>query len=128
MDKKALEERDIKEAEKLIKALDKSKFKVRAAMWFYLTDSDEWRLIIASPFVEENGPKWAYNFVQKELARLTPHLNITLKDISVLSPKDELIKILRKGIRIGPGISGIRFSRNVINNILIEDAYIFRLL
>jgi hypothetical protein len=128
MDKTSLVEKDIKEAKRLIKALDESEFEVRAALWFYLTESDEWRLLIASPFVEQNGLKKSYNFIQEVLAKLSPPSKISLKEISVLSPQDELISLLRVGIRTGPGISDIRFSRNVINNRLIEDAYIYRLL
>jgi len=128
MDKTSLVEKDIEEAKRLIKALDESQFEVKAALWFYLIDSDEWRLLIASPFVEENGPKRAYNFIQRELARMSPSSKISLKEISVLSPQDDLINLLRKAIRTGPGISGIRFTRNVIDNRFIEDAYIYRLL
>ena len=118
---------DIKDGERLIKALDESQFEVRAAMWFYMTDSDEWLLLIASPYVEENGPKKSYNFIQKELAKFTPPSEISLKNISVLSPNHDLISLLRIAIRTGPGISGIRYTRNVVNNRLIEDAYIYRM-
>lgn len=127
MDKTVLVDTDIKDGERLIKALDESQFEVRAAMWFYMIDSDEWLLLIASPYVEENGPKKSYNFIQKELAKLTPPSEISLKNISVLSPNHDLISLLRIAIRTGPGISGIRFTRNVVNNRLIEDAYIYRM-
>jgi hypothetical protein len=127
MDKTALVEKDIQEGKGLIEALDKADFQVEAAIWFYLTDSGEWRLLIASPFVEKNGPKKAYSFIQAVLAQLSPPSGISLKDISVLSPKHHLISLLRIAIRTGPGISGIRFTRNVINNTLIEDAYIYRI-
>jgi len=90
MDKTSLVEKDIEEAKRLIKALDESQFEVKAALWFYLIDSDEWRLLIASPFVEENGPKRAYNFIQRELARMSPSSKISLKEISVLSPQDDI--------------------------------------
>ncbi|MBA7490512.1 hypothetical protein ES702_01050 [subsurface metagenome] len=128
MDKTVLVEKYIQEGKRLIEALDKAGFQVEAAMWFYLTDSDEWRLLIASPFVEKNGPKKAYSFIQSVLAQLSPSSEISLKDISVLSPKHHLISLLRIAIRTGPGISGIRFTRNVINSTLIEDAYIYRIL
>jgi len=127
MGRKILVEKDIEEGKRLIEALDKANFGVKAALWFYLTDSDEWRLIIASPYEEENGPKMAYSFIQREQKKLTPPIDIFLKDISVLSPNNDLINLLKVAIRTGPGISGIRFTRNVINNILIEDAHIYRM-
>jgi hypothetical protein len=128
MDTTILVEKGIREGKGLIEALDKEGFQVEAAIWFYFTDSGEWRLLIASPFVEKDGPKKAYSFIGSVLAKLAPPYEISLKDISVVSPKHHLITLLRKAIRTGPGLSGIRFTRNVINNTLIEDAYIYRIL
>lgn len=128
MDKTALVERDIEGGERLIVGLDDAGFQVYAAVWFYLSDSDEWRLLLASPFVEKEGPKKAYSFIQSVLKRLSPPSEISLKDISVLSPSHHLIRLLRMAIHTGPGISGIRFTRNVIDNTLIEDTYIYRIL
>jgi len=123
-----LVERDIQEGKDLIEALDKTEFKVDASLWFYSSDSDEWRLLIASPFVEENGPRKSYGFIRSVLAQPSPPSGISLKNVSVLSPKNQLIKLLKTAISTGPDIAGIRFTRNVINNTLIEDAYIYRIL
>jgi hypothetical protein len=128
MDTTALVEKGIPEGKRLIEALDKADFQVQAAIWFYLTDAGEWRLLIASPFVEKDGPKKAYSFIQSVLAQLSPPPEISLKDVSLVTPKHHLISLLRVAIRTGPKISGIRFTRNVINNTLIEDAYIYRIL
>ena len=128
MDKTVLVERDIQEGKDLIEALDKTEFKVDASLWFYSSDSDEWRLLIASPFVEENGPRKSYGFIRSVLTQPSPPSGISLKNVSVLSPKHQLIKLLRMAITTGPGISNIRFTRNVVSNTLIEDAYIYRIL
>ena len=128
MDKTALVERDIQEGKDLIEALDKTEFEVDASLWFYSPDSDEWRLLIASPFVEENGPRKSYGFIRSVLTRPSPTSEISLKSVSVLNPKHQLIKLLKTVFSTGPDITGIRFTRNVINNTLIEDAYIYRIL
>jgi len=52
---------------------------------------------------------------------------IPLKDIAVIDSNDPLIKLLRVAIKTGGGISGIRFTKNVINGTPIEDAYIYRI-
>ena len=49
-----------------------------------------------------------------------------LRQITAVSPKDELVGRLRKAVRTGPGISSVRFTDNVIDNVLIEEAYIYR--
>ena len=128
MDKTALVEWDIQDGKDLIEALDKTEFKVDASLWFYSSDSDEWRLLIASPFVEENGPRKSYGFIRSVLTQPSPPSGISLKNVSVLSPKNQLIKLLKTAISTGPDMAGIRFTRNVINNTLIEDAYINRIL
>ena len=128
MDKTVLVERDIQEGKDLVEALDKTEFKVDASLWFYSSDSDEWRLLIASPFVEENGPRKSYGFIRSVLTQPSLPSGISLKNISVLSPDHQLIKLLKTVFSTGPDIAGIRFTRNVINNTLIEDAYIYRIL
>jgi len=126
MDKTVLVEKDIEDGRRLIKALDKAGFIVDGALWFYLADLDEWRFFLASPLVDKRGPKDAYASIQSVLTQLKPPPRISLKHISVVSPSHELIRLLKKAICTGTVISDIRFTRNTINNVFIEDAYIYR--
>ena len=132
MDKPTLADADMKAGELLLKKLDKIKFDVKAAFWFYMPDSEEWRLFFASPLFDEKGPTKTYEKVQSLLPRLEEQLEqdyeLSLQNISVVSPNDDLIKLLKTAVKTGPGISHIRFARNVINNVFIEDAYIYRVL
>jgi len=128
MDKPTLVETDLEAGKALLSVLDKSRFSVKAALWFYLSDSNEWRLIFALPSVDRIGPQAAYEKMQSQLQKLDPKYNLTLQNISIVSPKENLIMLLKKAIRTGPGPSGIRFTRNTINNVFIEDAYIYRML
>lgn len=128
MDKPTLVDADIKAGEALLSRLDDIEFNVKAALWFYVQDSEEWRLIIASPIVDNDGPKKAYEKVQLQLQELNGHYELTLRNISLVSPQDKLIKALKSAITTGKAISHIRFTRNVINGIFIEDAYIYRLI
>lgn len=128
MDKTALVEVNIENGKKLVEALDKAHFKVYAALWFYLPDTDDWRFMIATPLFDEKGPKEAYTLIQSILKKMPQPFGIALKDVSVVSPKHGLIQLMRSAISTGPGISGIRFTRNTVNNVFIEDAYIYRIL
>jgi hypothetical protein len=38
-----------------------------------------------------------------------------------------MVASLRSAVRTRPGIDGIRVTNNVINGLVIEDAYIYRL-
>ena len=132
MVKTTLVDADMKAGEALLSKLDEIEFDVRAALWFYMPDSEEWRLNFASPAVDEKGPKDAYETVQSQLPELKEELEqdyeLSLQNISVVSPNDDLVKLLRTAVKTGPGVSHIRFARNVINNMFIEDAYIYRVL
>jgi hypothetical protein len=127
MDKTTLVKDDIIEGRKLIEHLDKTDFKVNSALWFYVSDSNKWKLVLSSEYSKNHSLKDAYNFIQKELTEINP-VNLELGNISIVNADDDLIKLLRHMITTGDkDISDIRFSRNVINGVMIEDALIYRI-
>ncbi len=123
MDKTALVENDIEVGRQVTKALDDARIAVKASFWFYEPGASEWRLIIATPLVDRKGPRAAYAAIQRALR----DIEFPLRKVSVVGPRHSLIKLLRIALRTGGGISGIRFTHNTINNVFIEDAYIYRL-
>ena len=125
--KESLSNEMISAGAELTRRLDQMNFIVSASLWFYLSEINSWRLIIASPEVRVNGPKKAYKQIQSAIAKMPENQpKIALKDISVVDSQDSLISLLRMFGRV-EGISGVRFSNNVINGVPIEDAYIYRL-
>lgn len=118
----------IKSGALLLAALDKLNVSVKGAYWRLLPDQHVWRLVIASPEVRELGPKAVYRKVVSALQKLPQDVTtIGTKDISVVDDKTQPFLTLRSMVSTGPGISGIRLSKNVINGELIEDAYVYRL-
>ena len=118
----------VRAGEALLGQLDKAGRRVSAALWFLDADSRRWKLLLASPRVEAGGPKKAYLDILDALAELPKDApRIALKDVTVLDPKNALVKLLKSAVKTGTGISGIRFSGNTINGHFIEDAYIYRL-
>jgi len=127
MGKATLVEADMEAGKALLKKLDEVKFKVKAALWLYMPDPEEWRLVLASPSIDTDGPKRAYETVQSQLQGIGQKDILSLQNISLVSPRDKLIKALKSVIKTGKEISHIRLTRNVINGLFIEDAYIYRL-
>lgn len=126
--KQVLTEEMIKAGADLTRKLDEMGWPVFASLWLYLTDSNDWILLLASPRVASEGPKQAYEVVQRALAEISkPENAITLSKVGVSDLANPLIALLRVAVGTGPGISGIRFTRNVINGQFIEDAYIYRI-
>ena len=127
MGKATLVDRDMQAGEALLKKLDEDKFKIKAALWLYMPDPEEWRLVFASPIVDTDGPIKAYEKVQSELQELDGRSELSLQNIALVSPHDKLIMALKTTIKTGKEISHIRLTGNVINGVFIEDAYIYRL-
>lgn len=123
----ALTEDMIKAGAELAHRLDE-KTTVEAALWFLLAETNTWRLVFCIPTMDTLGPKKIYSVIQGALSKKgIERLNLSLADISLMSPSDPLIQLLRVAVRTGPGISGIRFTRNTIKGHFIEDAYIYRM-
>ncbi len=123
----ALVDQLIEDGRRLLTALDDAGMEIQAALWFYDTESEEWRLLIAWPELQRQGPLKAYERIQAVLDGIT-HRSIALWNIAVVSPNDPVIRALRTVVRTDRAATGIRISRNTIDNVFIEDAYIYRLL
>lgn len=112
----------------LIQELDASGNMVEAALWFYFPEEGSWKLMLSFSNIEKAGPKASYSKVQKALYRMKEKDSLSLDDVALAKPNAPQINLLKIAIKTGPGISGIRFTNNVINGQLISDAYIYRLL
>lgn len=125
MDKTTLVESAINEGKVIVENLDSEGLFFPIAMWFFMPNN-EWRLIFGKEDVNEAGAREYYKKIQKTLNKITPKPDITVSDISLISTDNELAKLIKVALRTGKGISGIRFTGNVINGRLIPDAYIYR--
>src|SRR5262249_41801936 len=126
--KQSLSDEMIGVGAELTRSLVASRLIVAASFWLFDSETNAWRFVIGSPEVRIRGPRWAYKQVQSTISKLPErHAKIPLKDITILDANDPLITLLRVAVKTGDGIPGIRFSQNVINGPLIEDAYIYRI-
>lgn len=125
--KESLTDAMIHAGAEITKKLDELRWPVLASLWLYLSEGNQWKLVLASPRVTSDGPKKSYETIQSALA-MTPAAEGTLmlSDIGVTDLKDQLIVLLHMAISTGPTVGSIRFTRNVINGHFIEDAYIYR--
>lgn len=119
----------IKAGATLIEKLDAKNIRSDAALWFFFPDIKTWKLILAEGNLASVGPKDIYKKIQKTLSENTETSNsISLDDVVLAKPDAPIISLLRIAIKTGPEISGVRFTNNVINSTVIDDAYIYRLL
>ena len=112
----------------LTASLDQASLDIKAALWFFEPEHRAWRLLFATPRLKSDGPRHVYRTIQSVMTKAKDRFrDLSLQDIKAVSPDDPLVSLLRLALRTGPGIAGIRFSRNAINGHLVEDAYIYRL-
>lgn len=121
---KTLLDFQVEAGRRLIELLDQKGFPVTSAFWLYRSEPESWRMILASPVVDELGSRAAYGKINEAMEGFEGLS--TLYEVSLVSPKDELVSLLRKAIGTGQGVQTIRFSHNVIDGRYIEDAVIYR--
>jgi hypothetical protein len=115
----------LRAGEDLVLELDRRKFAMKAALWLYMEEPDEWRLVIATPHRRSMGLLPAYKWLQELMSEIeTP---IDLSSVALVDTKDSLVKGLSKFLRARSGAAGVRLSHSIINGRFVEDAYIYRL-
>lgn len=124
---KALVDRDIEAGRLVLQALDDTGVPVTAAFWLDEPDSETYRLYLATSVYGRQGPLDAYGEVQRALENAPKDQRPALADINVVSPKERTVVAIGKALGTAPGVSGIRFSRNTVDGVYIDDAWIYRL-
>jgi hypothetical protein len=122
-----LEDRLIKSGALLIRQLVSETIMIDAALWLYFPDVQKWKLLLSFPDLVRQGPKAANKTVQRVLSKIDD-IAFSLDDVAISEPDAPVLNLLRTAINTSTGISGIRFSNNVINGQFIQDAYIYRLI
>lgn len=119
----------VKAGERLLAEFDRRQVPVSGMLWWYQAEPEIWRLIVVMPEVKSRGPVLAYQKVQSILPDMPEDQpTLGLENISVWDAEDSIISLMRKAVRIGGrGAGGVRFSRNSIDGVYIDDAYIYRL-
>jgi hypothetical protein len=110
----------------VVEGLDAANLSVSAAFWLLAPGEASWRLVVVSPLVAALGPRAFYKKVDKVLRRLEPP-TVPIDVINAAPPSHPLVSLLRGAVQTGSNLGGIRFMGNVINGVLIPDAYIYRM-
>lgn len=79
------------------------------------------------PLVDQEGPRAGYQAIHKALAKQRATLALPLGQISVVRLKDPLYRVLKRLVRTARrAIAAIRVTDNVVDGLLVQDAYIYR--
>ena len=109
----------------LIEKLDVTNLHPDAALWLYNADDQKWKLLIAEDNLEKEGPRALYKQIQDIIAKAKQDIpGMALDAIVLARPDTKIIKLLKTAVGSG---KNFRFTNNVINGMVIDDAYIYRL-
>ncbi len=125
--KEQLTDEMIEAGAQLTQKLDELGLPIVVAMWFFQSEINEWRLMFASPDLSDKGPQTVCRKIQearKALGAQAERLPFSM--IGLMDTHNEMIQELRIALRTGPGVSRVRFSKNVMNGHFIDDALIYR--
>ncbi len=103
-----------------------NQFPFNGVFWLFEPETDEWRLMIATPRLDVVGPKNAYT----ELAEVTksiPGNNPQLRRIQLISPKHPFYQALRTVFGQKASVEGTRLGNTQIGGTYIDDAYLYEI-
>ena len=112
---------------KLIERLDATDSDVRSAFWLYSSDTQTWKLVIASPLVDEKGPRDYYKrIIDANMLASTEEQTLSINDVRVVGTKHHMHQLLASAFGDTPSVFGRRLTGNTINGVFIEDAHLYR--
>jgi hypothetical protein len=126
MDKTALVSVEVERGAKILNILDHAGLQVKVAMWAFLGEYDEWRLVLSAPEFDDGMLQGAYGRLHKALSAAHFPLELT-PTVVILRTSDPFIKALRKIFARAKSVEGMRLGGQTIGNRFLEDAYVYRI-
>jgi hypothetical protein len=121
-----LVDRKIDKGARFLTALDAAGVPVDAALWFYFPEFEQWRLVVATPIAEEDGPIAAYRAFREAREAAHPPIEFDLGEVRATSRNDPIVKALW-GFGVPPSqLVGKTFGGPYINGVEFQGAYLYR--
>lgn len=135
--KEPLTKEMIEAGKALNKRLANAHVKLVSAFWLYSSETNEWEFVIALPEVDTAGPQKVYGTIVSNLyppegfSQLPPDQTLLEplypRRIIVLSPNHPLVRSLQSAIQFQTKADGVQFTRSQINDVFVEDVYVYRI-
>jgi hypothetical protein len=99
VDKATLVRRDLDIGGRVMAALSRAKIPLTLFDWNYVSNLDEWQLVIATPWYDSKGPREAISRIFAALQDAGVYQDVPLLRISVKSPHDPEVKALEREVK-----------------------------
>jgi hypothetical protein len=129
MAEEALVDSLVSDSECLIREMDKQHPGPSNVLWYYFSDAEAWRLLIAGPSIDSLLPKQeacAYELCAKAItaAKLGA---LTIADVKLTRTNDPLLVATKFVLKTPPnGIVRAHFRDSVFNGIFVKEMLILR--
>lgn len=126
MDKAALVSLDIERVSELLEVLERAKLKVGVALWVYLAEYEDWRLVVSARQFDSLDIRDAYRLLHDSLsgAGFTPW---NTPRVMILPMTEPFIRELRRLFGKTRSVEGMRLGGQLIGDRFVEDAYVYRI-
>lgn len=117
---------DINRGSELVDALERAKLKLGVALWAFLDEYEDWRLVVSARQLDSLYPRDAYRLLHDSLdaAGFTP---AKTPPILILRMADPFVKELRRYFGKTKSVEGMRLSGQMIGDRFVQDAYVYRI-
>lgn len=116
---------DLATGRAIIEEIERIGVVVDSALWLQDEDTGDWRLVIASPTVDRQGPRYAYERLSEVLATLGDS-GLAIKHISVVGVADRFVRELKRVIGTSDCLHEIQLDYITIGGQSFKSARIFR--
>lgn len=126
MDNTTLVSIEIDRGWEVLHALERANIEVAVALWAYLSEYEDWRLILSARQFDSAGPRGAYRQVNNSLiaSGVTPG---KAPPVLILSMDDPFINELRRIYGQAKDVEGMRLGGQLIGDRFLQDAYAYRI-
>ena len=126
MDKTAMVGVDIVCGTKILDALDRAKVKASVALLAYLSDYEDWRLILAGRQFDTPDLGDAFQLLNDatDAVGLSPRL---MPPVLIFPTTDRFIRDLRRLFSKTKSVEGMRLGGQTFGDRFVEDAYVYRI-
>ncbi len=110
----------------VVQALERSDFPLNVALWLYFWEHEDWRLVLASPRLDEVGGAKAYGLVHRTLEAEGISLKQT-PTLAIMPMSDPFIRALRRIFGKAKNVEGMRLGKQLIGDRWVEEALVYRI-
>lgn len=126
MDKTAMVSIDLSQGSEILEALERAHVKVSVALWMFLSEFEDWRLVVSSRQFDTADPRDAYRLLHDSLSKAEVASKKT-PAIIIFPTSDPFVRELRRIFGKTKDLEGMRLGGQLIGDRFVQDAYVYRI-